>query len=181
MGRLREAPEEWVERLNVAISQVGIIWAAIPGPLDGLDKNAEKSSLVDAIDLLKEVEAADSAQLVRYVWGLLTVLDLRTESDKLVDVIMSKVRDISGNDRMLLIQNLFRVAAKWRNEHLADLLWDVVWDIKTQDGIEPAVLVQLAIASATVRCDERARLRCEELLVLIANTLSPVELRKRPV
>ncbi len=176
MGRLHEAPKEWVERLHGAITQAGMIWAAIPGPLDGLDKNAEKSSLVDAIDLLKEVEAADSAQLVRYVWGLLTVLDLRTESDKLVDVIMSKVRDISGDDRMLLIQNLFRVAAKWRNEHLADLLWNVVWDIKTQDGIEPAVLVQLAIASATVRCDERARIRCEELLVLIAHTLSPDEL-----
>lgn len=175
MGRFPDAPDAWTERLIASVGAGNQLFA-LPGPMDALDSGAERAPLRDAEEMLGLIEAGDPEQLVAFVAGLLTVLRPPADIDGLIDVMVERTRDADGEVRDQLIDNLLRLAAKFRLERLADLIWNLVWEVRAEAGYGAATLVNVAVASAAVRAGSRSRERCEELLVRIAAVLSPGEL-----
>jgi hypothetical protein len=175
ISRVPDAPASWAERITAA-KGVGNPFFAIPGPVDSFDCSAAKVPMSEADDMLGLVEEGQPDQLIALVVSLLTVLRPPPDVDRLIDLLVARTRGTVGEFRDQLIANLLRVAAKFRLDRLADLIWELVWEVRVAAGYGAATLVYVAVASAAVRTGSRSRERCEELLFRIAAALPPAEL-----
>lgn len=173
--RIPDAPEGWSDRL-IAAAGVGNQLFAIPGPMDGLDGSAERAPSRDAGEELGMLEDGDPGQTMAFVAGLLTVLKPPPDIDAMTNRLVELTRGTEGDTRDQLIDNLLRVAARWRIVRLADLVWDLVWEIRSEADYGAATLVNVAVASAATRTGRASCDRCDELLRAIAGALTPAEL-----